>query len=435
MERGRAECDGKDAELDGRPVEGRREHRREAGDHPPRLRRHPLPGGRRGLHDRLRPRGRGRRHSPSRASAANLAELGAADTSSHGRDHDDGAGLVRHDRARGPDGHHRAARPRRPPPRRPPPAEPCAPSCWSGGSGTRLRPLTDTRPKQMLPIVDRPMIERVVDHLADHGVDDVVLSLGYRPDAFPTPTPTGPAPASASTTPSSPSRSTPPAPSASPPATPGIDERFLVLNGDVLTDLDVTGFVAFHEAAGAEGTIALHQVDDPSRYGVVPTDGDGRVVAFVEKPPPARRPPNWINAGTYVLEPSVLDRIPSRPQGVDRAGGVPGDGGRRRAVRRRRRRPTGSTPAPPRRTSRPSSTWSTGCGASRARACTRRPEVDPEATVERSVVGAGATVAAGARVGRVGAAAGRPRRGRRASSTARWSGRLRDRRRGPGRRA
>ena len=68
----------------------------------------------------------------------------------------------------------------------------------------------------------------------------------------------------------------------------GIDERFLVVNGDVLTDLDVTALVAFHDARGAEGTIALHQVDDPSAFGVVPTDGDGRVQAFVEKPPPGR---------------------------------------------------------------------------------------------------------------------------------------------------
>jgi NDP-sugar pyrophosphorylase family protein len=81
------------------------------------------------------------------------------------------------------------------------------------------------------------------------------------------------------------------------------------MNGDVLTDLDLTAFVAFHDRVGAEATIALHEVADPSRYGVVPTDDAGRVIAFVEKPPPDEAPTNFINAGTYILEPSVLDRI------------------------------------------------------------------------------------------------------------------------------
>ena len=90
----------------------------------------------------------------------------------------------------------------------------------------------------------------------------------------------------------------------------GIDETFVVVNGDVLTDLDLTALVAFHRARGAEGTIALHPVADPSAFGVVPTDDDGRVTAFVEKPPRDEAPTNEINAGTYVLEPSVLARIP-----------------------------------------------------------------------------------------------------------------------------
>jgi mannose-1-phosphate guanylyltransferase len=84
-----------------------------------------------------------------------------------------------------------------------------------------------------------------------------------------------------------------------------------VLNGDVLTDLDITAMVASHRAAGAEATLALTEVDDPSRYGVVPTDAEGRVLGFVEKPDAASAPSRWINAGTYVLEPSVLDRIPA----------------------------------------------------------------------------------------------------------------------------
>ncbi|MGH9005932.1 MAG: sugar phosphate nucleotidyltransferase, partial [Acidimicrobiia bacterium] len=90
----------------------------------------------------------------------------------------------------------------------------------------------------------------------------------------------------------------------------GIDARFLVLNGDVLTDLDVSALVRFHDEAGAEATIALTRVEDPSAFGVVPTADDGRVLGFVEKPPPGQAPTDWINAGTYVLEASVLELVP-----------------------------------------------------------------------------------------------------------------------------
>jgi mannose-1-phosphate guanylyltransferase len=99
----------------------------------------------------------------------------------------------------------------------------------------------------------------------------------------------------------------------------GIDERFVVLNGDVITDLDIGALIAFHDAHGGEGTIALHQVEDPSAFGVVPTDADGRVEAFVEKPPRDEAPTDLINAGTYILEPAVLDRIePGRKVSIER---------------------------------------------------------------------------------------------------------------------
>ncbi|HET9611289.1 MAG TPA: NDP-sugar synthase [Acidimicrobiales bacterium] len=179
-----------------------------------------------------------------------------------------------------------------------------------GGFGTRLRPLTCSRPKQMLPIVNRPMIEHVVGHLAAHGIDDVVLSLGFRPDDF---TATYP---DANCAGACLHYAVEPEPLDTAGAIrfaaldAGIHERFVVLNGDVLTDLDITAFVRFHERSGAEATIALHKVSDPSRYGVVPTDSDGRVLEFVEKPPPGQAPTDRINAGTYVFEPSVLDRIP-----------------------------------------------------------------------------------------------------------------------------
>jgi mannose-1-phosphate guanylyltransferase len=180
-----------------------------------------------------------------------------------------------------------------------------------GGFGTRLRPLTLTKPKQMLPVAGRPMIEDVLGHLRRHGVDEVVLSLGYRPDAFldayPDATSAGvrliyavePEPLDTAGAIAFAAREA------------GIDERFLVVNGDVLTDLDISALVAFHDAAGAEGTIALTQVEDPSQFGVVPTEADGRVIAFVEKPPRDEAPTDLINAGYYVLEPSVLDRIPA----------------------------------------------------------------------------------------------------------------------------
>lgn len=178
-----------------------------------------------------------------------------------------------------------------------------------GGEGTRLRPLTLSTPKQMLPIVGVPMIERVLGHLAGHGIDEAVLSLGYLPDAFLRAYPDGTVDGVRL------SYATEPEPLDTAGAVrfaanhAGIDETFVVVNGDVLTDMDVSALVAFHREHGAEGTIALHPVDDPSAFGVVPTDGDGRVTAFVEKPPRDEAPTNQINAGTYVLEPSFLQRV------------------------------------------------------------------------------------------------------------------------------
>jgi mannose-1-phosphate guanylyltransferase len=179
-----------------------------------------------------------------------------------------------------------------------------------GGEGTRLRPLTLSTPKQMLPVVGQPMIERVLGHLAGHGIDEAVLSLGYLPDAFLRAYP------DATVAGVRLSYATEPEPLDTAGAVrfaadhAGIDETFIVVNGDVLTDMDVSALVAFHRDRRAEGTIALHPVDDPSAYGVVPIDEDGRVTAFVEKPPRDEAPTNQINAGTYVLEPSFLQRVP-----------------------------------------------------------------------------------------------------------------------------
>ncbi|MDQ4098007.1 MAG: NDP-sugar synthase [Actinomycetota bacterium] len=176
--------------------------------------------------------------------------------------------------------------------------------------GTRLRPLTLAAPKQMLPIVEVPMIERVLAHLAAHGVKEAVLSLGYRPDAFLTQFPdqrAGDVSLQYAVEPEA--LGTAGAIRFAAQAA-GIDETFLAVNGDVLTDLDVTALVDFHQQWSAEGTIALTRVEDPSAYGLVPTGPDGRVTAFVEKPLPQETVTGAVNAGTYVLEPSVLDRIP-----------------------------------------------------------------------------------------------------------------------------
>ena len=179
-----------------------------------------------------------------------------------------------------------------------------------GGFGTRLRPLTEDIPKPLLPVGQRPIIEHVVRSLAAGGVTDVVLALGFRPDAFrdaypsgtcagvplhyavePEPLDTGGAIAFAA-------------------RSAGIDETFVVVNGDILTDLDVLRLVELHEQWGGEATLHLTQVDDPSSFGVVATDEDGRVQRFVEKPSREDAPSRMINAGTYVVEPSMVERVP-----------------------------------------------------------------------------------------------------------------------------
>jgi mannose-1-phosphate guanylyltransferase len=154
------------------------------------------------------------------------------------------------------------------------------------------------------------MIERVLEHLGGHGVDEAVLSLGYRPDAFISAYPDGKCAGVklAYAVEDVPLDTAGAVRFAA--LNAGMSETFVVVNGDVLTGLDVSGLVRFHQDRQAEATIALTPVEDPSAFGVVPTDEHGRVLAFIEKPPPGRAPTNLINAGTYVLEPSVLSRIP-----------------------------------------------------------------------------------------------------------------------------
>lgn len=188
-----------------------------------------------------------------------------------------------------------------------------------GGEGTRLRPLTLTVPKQMLPIVGQRMIERVLGQLARHGIDEAVLSLGYQADAFTEAYPSGTVDGVRLTYAVEPEPLDTAGAIRFAAERSGVDETFVVVNGDVLTDLDVSALVAFHRERGAEGTIHLTPVSDPSAFGVVPTDDEGRVVAFIEKPPRDEAPTNLINAGTYVLEPQMLERIaPGRRVSVER---------------------------------------------------------------------------------------------------------------------
>jgi len=154
-------------------------------------------------------------------------------------------------------------------------------------------------------------------HLAA-GVDEAVLSLGYRPDAF-----TAAIRMVWSPHPSDLRTGIEPLDTAGAirfaALAAGVDDTFIAVNGDVLTDVDITALVACHRRHDAVATIHLTAVDDPSRFGVVSTDADGRVLAFVEKPPPGDAPSNLINAGTYILEPEVLDRIADdRPVSIER---------------------------------------------------------------------------------------------------------------------
>ncbi|HLB62647.1 MAG TPA: NDP-sugar synthase [Actinomycetota bacterium] len=171
-----------------------------------------------------------------------------------------------------------------------------------GGEGTRLRPLTETIPKPLLLLVDRPSLDHVLDHLARHGVHEVVLSSSYLEATFHAfiearhgdprivwiteeePLGTGGAIVNA--------------------LEHVGDEPFLALNGDILTDLDLTAMLAFHRERRGAATIALHRVEDARPFGLVPTAGDGRVIEFREKP--SEPVPGEINAGTYILDPGQL---------------------------------------------------------------------------------------------------------------------------------
>ncbi len=189
----------------------------------------------------------------------------------------------------------------------------------AGGEGTRLRPLTMSQPKPMLPMANRPMAEHVVSLLKRHGFDEIVVTVAFLASTIRTyfgdgsefgvriiyateHTPLGTAGSVLN-------------------ARDELEERFLVISGDVLTDVDLTELVRVHETSGAVATLALKPMDNPLEFGIVITDEAGRIERFLEKPTWGQVFSDTVNTGIYVLEPEVLDEIPPA-RAVDFSGEV-----------------------------------------------------------------------------------------------------------------
>lgn len=179
-----------------------------------------------------------------------------------------------------------------------------------GGFGTRLRPITYTTPKPLLPVAHVTMVERLVRSLGAGGVTHVVLALGFKPEPF---TAAFPNDRCGDVTMSYAVESEPLDTAGAigfAARHAGIDDTFVVANGDVMCDLDVAELVRFHRSRGGVGTISLTPVDDPSQFGIVETDDTGKVLRFVEKPQPAETTSRFASAGTYVFEPEALEAMP-----------------------------------------------------------------------------------------------------------------------------
>jgi len=177
-----------------------------------------------------------------------------------------------------------------------------------GGEATRLLPLTCNTPKAIVPVLNIPFLEHVIRYLSKHQIKDIILAqshlaqaiesyfsdgsqLGVKLNYVVEDTPLGTAGAVKN-------------------AEKYLDETFLMLNGDIFTDLDITAMIESHLERKAKATIALTPVDDPTSYGLVETDAEDRITRFLERPNRSQVTTNMINAGTYVLEPEVLAHIP-----------------------------------------------------------------------------------------------------------------------------
>ncbi|TRO49135.1 NDP-sugar synthase [Candidatus Bathyarchaeota archaeon] len=190
----------------------------------------------------------------------------------------------------------------------------------AGGFGTRLRPISCTRPKTLLPIVNKPLLERVLQRLEKTGIKEAILAVNgltefyikkytiekygldikYSIDPPKKPLGTGGPIKKAETL-------------------IGKSGPFLVLNGDIFTDLEYKEIIEFHKKKQAIATIALYEVDDPSRYGVAEILDNNRIKQFIEKPKKDEAPSNLINAGIYVLDPKIFNYIPKdKPISMER---------------------------------------------------------------------------------------------------------------------
>ena len=178
----------------------------------------------------------------------------------------------------------------------------------AGGQGTRLRPLTSNQPKPMLPVVNRPMMEHIVRLLARHGFKEMIVTLQFLPTLISNYFGDG------SEWGSCIEYSTEFAPLGTAGSVKNsaqlLDEAFLVISGDALTDIDLTKIVDFHRRSRAMATLTLIRVDNPLEFGIVVTDSAGRIERFLEKPDWGQVFSDTINTGIYVLEPEVLDFIP-----------------------------------------------------------------------------------------------------------------------------
>ncbi|MGB3670602.1 MAG: mannose-1-phosphate guanyltransferase [Phormidesmis sp.] len=179
----------------------------------------------------------------------------------------------------------------------------------AGGSGTRLRPLTCDLPKPMVPVLNRPIAEHIINLLKRHNITEVIATLFYLPDVmrdyFQDGQEFG-------------VQMTYAVEEDQPLGTAGcvknveelLDDTFIVISGDSITDFDLTAAIAFHKQKGAAATLILTRVPNPLEFGVVITDKDGRIVRFLEKPSTSEVFSDTVNAGVYIFEPAILDYLP-----------------------------------------------------------------------------------------------------------------------------
>lgn len=177
----------------------------------------------------------------------------------------------------------------------------------AGGFGTRLHPLTKSLPKPILPILNQPFLEHYLNHLGEHGVNQVYLTLYHLPEMIQQHFGNRYRDISLNYT-----------IEGEPLGTAGgvkalqswCDDTFVVGNGDIFTNVDLSSAIKFHKDKKAAATLILTQVSDPTSFGMVETDSDSRIIRFIEKPSPNEVTTHWVNGGTYILEPHVLGHLP-----------------------------------------------------------------------------------------------------------------------------